>query len=129
MSHNLKKSVRTDQIDLTDFSRMLNQFQTSIHAFKVEAELNMKKLLELLPSGSGLDQGVKFAWSESKPNRLVFIFAFHHMNTVGYYSGWSHHKLIITPCFMTGYKMTITGRDKNKIKDDLYDLFEEVFFY
>ena len=80
-----------------------------------------------LPSGSGLDNGVKFSFSESNPNKLVFITAYHHMNENGYYDGWTEHKIILRPSLAFGYNMHITGLDKNEIKDYLTDVFASYF--
>lgn len=77
----------------------------------------------LLPSGSGLDCGVKIDRQRSKADRLVFTFSFHHMNEVGMYDGWSEHELIITPSLQFGFEQRITGKDRNDIKEYLYDVF------
>lgn len=81
---------------------------------------------EHLPSGSGIDSGVKLLIDECRDQKLVFSFGFHHMNENGYYDGWTDHKLIITPEF-GGYKLRITGRDRNMIKDYLYEVFNHLF--
>lgn len=85
----------------------------------------IEEMLKELPSGSGIDAGMKFHLELSNTNKLVFSFGFHHMED-GYYSGWTEHKLIITPSF-GGFDLNITGRDKNEVKEYLYDLFSEVF--
>ncbi len=83
-------------------------------------------MLTLLPSGSGIDAGMKFDWQTSTSNKLVFTFSFHHLNGGGYYDGWTEHKLILTPTF--GYfDSNITGQNKNDVKDYLYDVFHSVF--
>lgn len=79
-----------------------------------------------LPSGSGIDEGMTIAREECGQKKIVFSFSYHHLNDVGYYDGWTYHKLIITPSF-SGLDMRITGRDRNQVKDYLYDLFNEVF--
>jgi hypothetical protein len=87
------------------------------------------KLCELLPHGSGIDSGIKFDSKNSKPDRLIFTFGFHHMNENGYYDGWTDHALIITPCLQDGYNLRITGRNRNDIKDYLYGLFYDLFTF
>jgi len=79
-----------------------------------------------LPSGSGIDAGCKVLVEESNENRLVIKTAFHHMNEVGYYDGWTHHKIIVTPSLIHGFDLRITGRDKNGIKEYLGQLFDHV---
>lgn len=78
-----------------------------------------------LPSGSGINSGVKFNFDESKAERLIFAFGFHHMNENGYYDGWTEHKLVVTPSLQSGFDLKITGRDRNQIKEYLYEVFSE----
>ena len=81
----------------------------------------------ILPSGSGIDSGVKFNFDESNPNKLVFNTSFHHMDEYGYYDGWTDHKLILKPSLAFGYNLKITGYNKNEIKDYLSDVFSSYF--
>lgn len=75
-----------------------------------------------LPSGSGIDSGCDIDAERSKPNRIVINFGYHHMDD-GSYNGWTHHELIITPDLRYGFKIRITGPDRNQTKEYLYDLF------
>lgn len=79
-----------------------------------------------LPSGSGIDAGCKMIREECTTKKMVFSFGFHHLNENGYYDGWTAHKLIVTPGW-AGPDLKITGRDRNQIKDYLYQLFNELF--
>ena len=90
------------------------------HADRIESLVQ-----ELAPSGSGFDNGTSFNMEESKPERLVFDTAFHHMNDGGYYDGWSHHKVIVTPSLVFGFDMRITGQNKRDIKEYMLDVFSE----
>lgn len=83
----------------------------------------IKELTNLLPSGSGIDNGTRIDPSESHAEKIVLLTAFHHMNDGGYYDGWTHHKIVVTPSF-SGINLRITGRDLNGIKDYLYDVYE-----
>ena len=78
---------------------------------------------EYLPSGSGIDAGCKILVEESHKNRLVIQTEFHHMNEVGFYDGWTSHKVVVTPSLIYGFDLKITGRDKNGIKEYLTQLF------
>ena len=78
---------------------------------------------EYLPHGSGIDSGVSIDLEKSKPGRIVFHFGFHHMNQNGFYEGWEYYSLIIRPDFVSGFNMRITGRDRNNIKELLYEEF------
>jgi hypothetical protein len=77
-----------------------------------------------LPSGSGIDSGVKFDFDASTPEKLVFLFGVHHMNESGMYDGWTDHSLIVTPSLQFGFHIRITGRDRNQVKDYLYETFQ-----
>lgn len=117
-------------INLTDLSGTFEAYKScqasknDIWESKHEDRIN--KLLEPLPSGSGIDSGTQFNWEDSTPQKLIFTLGFHHMNKNGYYDGWTEHKLIVTPNF-GGYDLKITGRDRNQIKDYLCSLFDSIF--
>lgn len=69
-----------------------------------------------LPSGSGFNAGTTVELDECKPNKIVLKTPYHHMNDNGYYTGWTEHKVIITPAFFS-FDIKVTGRDKNGIKE------------
>ena len=80
-------------------------------------------VFEHMPSGAGIDNGTEFSFGLSKPNRLVFTFGYHHMNSMGSYAGWTEHMAVVTPSLEWGYDLRITGKDRNGIKDHLYEIF------
>ena len=65
---------------------------------------------------------VKSTKTGRQKNKIVISFGFHHMDENGMYDGWTNHDLIIRPDF-DGFKIKITGRDRNCVKDYLYELF------
>ena len=75
------------------------------------------------PSGGGIDSGTEFNWDKSSPYKLFFIVDFHHMNDAGYYDGWTNHEVIVTPDLAMEINLRITGKDRNYIKDYLYDVY------
>ena len=79
---------------------------------------------EHLPSGSGIDAGVKIDLVKSNADKLVFEFGFHHMNDGGYYDGWTEHVLTVTPSLQSGLNLRISGKDRNQIKEYLYETFQ-----
>jgi hypothetical protein len=85
----------------------------------------LDELCKRLPHGSGFDCGTKLDIDESTSKKLVFITSFHHMDGNGFYSGWTEHKVIITPEF-AGYSVRVTGKNKGGIKDYIMDVFSEV---
>jgi hypothetical protein len=80
-------------------------------------------LVDLLPSGSGIDSGTKLDLNASHAEKLVFDIAYHHMNDGGFYDGWTQHRIVVTPSF-TGINLRISGRDRNDIKDYLYQTYD-----
>ena len=78
---------------------------------------------EYLPSGSGIDCGTEIDLDASNPNKLVFNFSYHHMNDGGMYDGWTEHKAIVTPDLASGFSLTITGRNRNQIKEYLHEVY------
>jgi hypothetical protein len=78
-----------------------------------------------LPSGSGFDNGTEFSLDESRADKLIFVTSFHHMDDSGSYCGWTEHRVILTPSFIHGFDMKITGPDKRGIKDYIGQCFSE----
>lgn len=87
-------------------------------------ESTIKTLVDFLPSGSGIDNGVTLDRDASTPEKLVFTFGFHHMNDTGMYDGWTQHTLTVKPSLQFGIDIRISGRDRNQIKDYLYEIFQ-----
>lgn len=88
---------------------------------------SIDKICQALPHGSGIDGKCELLLNESAPDKIVFFVEFHHLNENGYYDGWTSHKIKLTPSFIFGYDMKITGKDRNGIKDYLTNLFCEIF--
>lgn len=78
-----------------------------------------------LPSGSGFDNGTEFSLDESRADRLVFTTSFHHMDDSGSYCGWTEHRVILSPSFVHGFELKVTGTDKRQIKDYIAETFSE----
>ncbi len=76
-----------------------------------------------LPHGSGIDSGCDIDLELSNKNKIVITFGYHFMDENGYYDGWIDYKLICKPTF-NGIDMKIIGKNKNGIKDYLYDVFD-----
>lgn len=83
----------------------------------------LNRSVGMLPSGSGIDNGVQLDLQQSTPDKLILLFSFHHMNDAGMYDGWTDHRVIVTPSLEFGISLKITGRDRN-IKEYLYEEFE-----
>lgn len=77
-----------------------------------------------LPSGSGIDSGTTVDLDRSTEDRLVLHTSYHHMRD-GCYDGWTEHDVIVHPSLLGQVALRFTGRDRNEIKDYLYDVFDE----
>lgn len=82
-----------------------------------------KLVSQHMPSGSGFDTGTKLDWDKSTADKLVFTTAFHHMNDTGMYDGWTEHTVTVRASLSFGFALTISGRNRNDIKDYIADCF------
>ena len=80
------------------------------------------ELVNMLPSGSGIDCGTSIDLDASHNEKIVLGLSFHHMNDGGYYDGWTQHHIVVTPSFR-GINLRISGRDRNQIKEYLYETY------
>lgn len=115
-------------INVALLANLINANKSVNAEYKQNNEDRIDWLLEPLPHGSGIDNGVKLDIERSDRNKIIFTFEYHHMNGDGYYDGWTDHTLIIKPDLIHGYNLRITGRDRNQVKDYLYDLFDNIFY-
>lgn len=76
------------------------------------------------PSGSGFNNGTKLDLDASTPEKLVFSTAFHHMDENGGYDGWTQHRVIVRPSLMHDIVLTVSGRDRNEIKEYIDQTFD-----
>lgn len=79
---------------------------------------------DFLPSGSGWDNGTTLDRERSTPEKLVFVGAFHHMDEHGSYDGWTDHTVTVRPSLVFGPTVTVSGRNRNGIKDYLAEMFQ-----
>ena len=84
------------------------------------AQDRLAQLVDLLPSGSGIDNGTKLESADA--TKIVLTAGFHHMNENGYYDGWTEHRITIRPRF-DGIDVTIGGRNRNDIKEYLHQTY------
>lgn len=83
----------------------------------------IRKLEDLLPSGSGIDSGTKIDLDESHAGKLILYADYHHMDDTGCYNGWTEHTITVTPSF-SGINLRISGPNRNDIKDHLHETFD-----
>jgi len=86
----------------------------------------MALVRNFLPSGSGWDRGTTIEIETSTPNRIMLTGSFHHMDEHGFYTGWTHHTLLITPSLAFGFDIEIdgfAGDQQDNFEDELHDIF------
>jgi hypothetical protein len=82
-----------------------------------------RMIANLMPSGSGWDNGTAIERSSSYGDKFVFRGSFHHMDQNGSYDGWTDHTIIVSPSFVNELNIRITGRNRNDIKEYLHEIF------
>ena len=80
---------------------------------------------QYLPSGSGFDCGTKLDIDAClrDPSKIVLQTSFHHMDDNGMYDGWTEHTIIVKPSLARGFTLSISGRNRNAIKDYIHETF------
>lgn len=84
----------------------------------------LKLVKNHMPSGAGFDGGTLFDFVKSTSEKLVFNTAFHHMDSNGYYSGWTEHVITVKPSLAFDFTMHISGQNVNDIKDYMHETFD-----
>lgn len=132
-----RESILYKQLSSAVQARLNCQKSKDTHAdwFQKHTETIQQLVRDILPSGSGWDDGTNIDWDESHADKLVFYGGFHHMDEGGGYDGWTYHKIIVTPSLSFGFHLRITGSDfpnrpmaplsnRNDIKDYLHEIFD-----
>jgi hypothetical protein len=83
----------------------------------------IKEMMDQFPSGSGFDNGTHIDLDASGDDKLVFNTSFHHMDENGMYDGWTEYTVTITPSLGLDYRIKVSGRDRNDIKEYIADSF------
>lgn len=98
---------------------------------KFDPEVNRKwerriaQLMDLMPSGSGIDNGTKLEWDKAARNpdkKIVLECKYHHMNSNGFYTHWTEHMIYVMATF-DGFYLRFSGPNDNEIKDYLNDVY------
>lgn len=111
-------------------ARAAGAYHRCVAAKNSEWETRWKEQIESIvadhfPRGSGFDSGTKLDIDESHDDRLVFATSFHHMNEDGMYDGWTEHMVIVTPSLGLDFRLKVTGRNRNEIKEYICECFSE----
>lgn len=106
---------------ITETAEWAERAQNNEHAQWGDiAQDRLAQLVRMLPSGSGIDCGTELVSADA--SKIVLSAGFHHMNDCGYYDGWTEHRITIRPRF-DGIDVTISGRNRNEIKEYLGELY------
>jgi hypothetical protein len=109
-------TVTTTQKNYQALAWWSRQAQTTMHQEARERfEEKINAIMQTAPSGSGFDNGTTLESVDD--HKMVFSTGFHHMDDNGMYIGWTHHKVIVRPCFWSGFSVSVTGKDRRDIKD------------
>jgi len=104
-----------------------NCIQSGNETWEEKWEERIESLVNKLPSGAGITT-LNFDMEKSNPNKLIFTFSYAHYTECGFHDGYTDHKLIVTPDLYYGANLNITGRNKNDVKDYLYEIFNSAMF-
>lgn len=102
-----------------------NCVQSGNREWQAKHAARLAQLADRLPSGSGIDHGTTIDVDASTTDRVVLRTSYHHMNDGGMYDGWTEHRIVVRPSFIGGIDLAIGGRDRNGIKEYLFDVFAQ----
>ncbi len=94
--------------------------------YAAEWDKRLKEWADRFPSGSGFDSGTELDLDASTGEKLVFHTSFHHMNDGGFYDGWTEHTVTVRPSLEMGIRLTVSGRDRNDIKNYIHEMFNDI---
>ena len=101
----------------------LNCIAKGNQEWKGRHEDRIEELAKELPSGSGFDSGTKVDLDRSSGEVIVLTTAYHHMNENGFYDGWTEHVVKVVASLQFGFRLKISGPNRNGIKEMMYDEF------
>ena len=84
------------------------------------ARTRLEQLVNMLPSGSGIDCGTNLV--SASATKIVLECSFHHMDEHGYYDGWTKHRITVRPTF-DSIDISVSGRNRNDIKEYLHEVY------
>lgn len=95
--------------------------------WRVRWHERLNALVQLIPSGSGIDQTPRTELGvEIEPDAIRFDVGYHHMNSDGFYTGWTEHTVTIRPAF-DGINVRVSGPNRNDVKDYIHEVMNHAF--
>lgn len=84
----------------------------------------------LLPSGSGIDNGCKLEMPDEYDGTFTMTFGYHHMDENGFYCGWTQHAIAVRPSLVSDFDLDMeSDLEDFDDRDDLEDYLAQVFDY
>ena len=65
-----------------------------------------------LPSGSGFDRGCTIDRKRSSESVIIILAPYHHMDSNGYYCGWSDYVVRVRASMVRDFDVTVSGGKK-----------------
>ena len=106
----------------SEIYRLQNALENNRQDIAENCYTNFEKLEHCLPSGSGINNGCKIDFQRSKADKIVINFSYDFMRN-GSYDGKFYFTLKAMPSFIYAVDIHISGRDKQGVKDYLYQVF------
>jgi len=107
------------------YQHLTQLIERSEHATPDQYAEELRDIEYLLPSGNGFDLGCTIHVDNSKPNRIRISTSYHHLSHRGYYTGWTHHSVIIIPTLTGGFDLYVTGPNgPHNVKGHIADMFD-----
>jgi len=94
-----------------------------------EANKAILRIMKTAPHGSGFDVGIWIDLDKSilssNGEQLVFHTEFHHLSPEGFYVGWTSHTIKVTPSFSGHFRVNVSGRNYNDIKEHIAETMDQ----
>ena len=116
-----------NKIKLSELALHIKYAKECKEGYKESHEEAIEEANQMLPHGSGIDGKCEINLPSSSENKIIIDLEFHHMDEHGSYDGWTTHSITLTPSFVNGFDMKVSGVNRNDIKDYLVDTFNEYF--
>src|SRR5574344_1207404 len=94
-----------------EIAKLCEWKKTVTNEYLVHVDTRLENVEDILPSGSGFDNGCKIVEEKSSGEKLVINSSYHHLDENGYYAGWSDFTVIVKPCLFRKLKVKVIGHD------------------
>lgn len=114
-----------------EIAKLCEWKKTVTNEYLVHVDTRLENVEDILPSGSGFDNGCKIVEEKSSGEKLVINSSYHHLDKNGYYAGWSNFTVIVKPCLFREFKVKIIGHDvvRKYYNREFVEYVSQVFLY